>query len=118
MPLRKYKRNGVLLTAKVNGDIQLKLRKVLVDDPMGLLSKGGDFELIVDTGCTKTATGFESNFVPGTLTDLEHPIRMDGIAGGLNIRKEGKVKVADFSVRKHTSSNCASKEKILNQNVK
>jgi hypothetical protein len=90
--LRKYKRNGWLLTAKVSGDVQLKLRKVLVDEPLGLLSRGGEFELIVDSGCTKTATGFEADFIPGTLANLEHPIRMDGIAGGLNIRQEGKVR--------------------------
>jgi hypothetical protein len=79
----------VLLTAKIDGDIQLKLRKGLVDKPLGLLLKGRDYKLIVDTGCIKTATGFKSDFVPGTLTGLEHSIRMDGIAGGLNIRKEG-----------------------------
>jgi hypothetical protein len=91
--LRKYKRNGVMLVGKVKTeDIQQRLRRHIIDEPVGLLTTNGDFDLIIDTGCTKTATGFTEDFLPGSLKDLARPIRMDGIAGGLDIKQEGKVK--------------------------
>ena len=91
--LRKYKRNGQLLVGKINKDeVRLRLRKIIADEPLGLLSHNGDFDLIIDTGCTKTATSFPEDFLPNTLVNLERPIRMDGIAGGLDIKQEGKVR--------------------------
>jgi hypothetical protein len=90
--LRPYKRGGVLMTAKLNDSVRLRLRKLVADEPLGLLGQGGDFQLIVDTGCTKTGTAFIDDFQPGTLHDLPQPIRMDGIAGGLTITQEGKVR--------------------------
>jgi hypothetical protein len=91
--LRKYKRNGFLLAGKINNnDIRLRLRTHIIDEPVGLLTKNGDFDLIIDTGCTKTATGFIEDFLPNTLQNLDRPIRMDGIAGGLDIKKQGKVR--------------------------
>jgi hypothetical protein len=68
-----------------------RLRKVLDDLPQGLLGVGDSFELIFDTGCSKTGTGFKEDFVPGSLKDLDQPIQMDGIAGGLEIKQEGLV---------------------------
>ena len=91
--LRKYKRNGSLLVGLIKKDeVRLRLRRLIADEPVGLLSQNGDFDLIIDTGCTKTATGFVQDFLPNTLTDLDRPIRMDGIAGGLDIKQEGKVR--------------------------
>ena len=90
--LRSYKKRGVLMTGKIRDDVRLRLRKVIADEPIGLLSRSSEFELIVDTGCTKTGTGFASDFIPGTLQDLPHPIRIDGIAGGLPIHQHGQVR--------------------------
>ena len=90
--LRSYKKRGVLMTGKIRDDVRLRLRKVIADEPIGLLSRSSEFELIVDTGCTKTGTGFASDFIHGTLQDLPHPIRIDGIAGGLPIHQHGQVR--------------------------
>jgi hypothetical protein len=129
--LRSYKRGGVLLTGKLNADLRLRLRRIISEEPQGLLSSSSDFELIVDTGCTKTGTGFVEGFIPGTLTNLDRPIRMDGIAGGLAIKQEGKVRyeiiddngrvqeiIAEAYHPKHTSGNFCRKETIQTKNVR
>ena len=90
--LRPYKKHGLLMTGKIRDDVRLRLRKILADEPVGLLSRGAEFELIIDTGCTKTGTAFAQDFIPGTLQDLPHPIRIDGIAGGLPITQQGQVR--------------------------
>ena len=79
--LRRYKRGGQMMTGAISKEDRVRLRKVLDDVPQGLLAVGDSFELIFDTGCTKTGTGFTEDFIPGTLQDLDEPIRMDGIAG-------------------------------------
>jgi hypothetical protein len=90
--LRPFRKHGLLLMATIKDEVQLKLRKHLADEPRGLISQTGDFDLIVDTGCTKTGTGFQTDFIPGTLQNLPSPIQMDGIAGGMHIAQEGQVK--------------------------
>ena len=91
--LRKYKRNGTMLVGKINDDeVRLRLRKIIADEPVGLLSQNGDFDLIIDTGCTKSATAFSDDFVPNSLTTMDYPIRMDGIAGCLTIKQKGTVR--------------------------
>lgn len=90
--LRAYKRDGVMLTGKIKEQDRLRLIQVLEDLPQGLLAAGDSLELIVDTGCTKTGTGYVEDFVPGTLKALDQPILMDGIAGGLEITKAGVVR--------------------------
>ena len=90
--LRRYKRKGVMMTGKISEEDCTRLRKVLEDLPQGLLSEGDSFQLILDTGCTKTGTGYKDDFIPGTLRDLPTPVRMDGIAGGLTISQVGMVR--------------------------
>ena len=90
--LRKYKRQGVMMVASIKDDDKRRLRMVLDDLPMGMLSEGDSFQLILDTGCTKTGTGYVEDFLPDTLQDLPTPVRMDGIAGGLTIKQVGMVR--------------------------
>jgi hypothetical protein len=91
--LRRYKRHGLLLVGWIKKDeVCLQLQKLIADKPVGLLSSSNNFNLIIDTGCAKTATGFVEDFLPNTLTNLVCPIQMDGIAGGLDIKQEGKVR--------------------------
>jgi hypothetical protein len=40
--------------------------------PRSLLVEGESFQVIIDSGCTRTATGIESDFVPDSIVDLEH----------------------------------------------
>ena len=90
--LRKYRRNGQMMTGKIEGEDRMRLRKVFADLPQGLLGAGDNFELILDTGCSKTGTGFKEDFVIGSLADLDKPVFMDGIAGGLQITQHGTVR--------------------------
>jgi hypothetical protein len=48
--------------------------------------------LIVDTGCSHSATGCSDDFIPGSIRDLDTPLEMEGIAGGLEIRQMGRVR--------------------------
>jgi hypothetical protein len=50
------------------------------------------FYLTVDSGCSRSSTGCIDDFVPGTLIDLEQPLEMEGIAGGLVVHQQGRVK--------------------------
>ena len=81
-----------MMTGKITDDDRLRLRQVLDEFPKGLLASGDSFELIFDTGCTKTGTGCKSDFVPGTLENLKELIQMEGIAGGLRIAQQGVVR--------------------------
>jgi hypothetical protein len=54
--LRPFRKNGLLMTASIKDDVRLKLRKHIADEPIHVISPNNDFDLIVDTGCTKTGT--------------------------------------------------------------
>ena len=82
----------MLNTNKVPEEDLTRLRLILEDASHGLLNASDSFPLIFDTGCTKSATGFISDFEPGILCNLDTSLEMYGIAGGLIIRKVGTVK--------------------------
>ena len=85
---------GLLNTSKFeteSEDMQ-RLRKTLEEMPQGLLTSTDSFQLIVDSGCTLSSTPDPLDFIPGTLQPLIHPVRMDGIAGGLTVTKSGTVR--------------------------
>ena len=90
--LRKYRKDGKMMMSKITEQDRERLRKVFEDLPQGLLGAGDSFELIFDTGSSKTGTGFKEDFVVGSLVDLDHPIFMEGIAGGLEIAQQGIVR--------------------------
>ena len=91
--LRKYKRGGQIMTAKVSEEDRARLLQVLEDLPTSCLgAQHQGFNLVVDTGCSKTSTAFIEDFVPGTLQKLAQPLRMTGIAGGLLVDQEGTVR--------------------------
>jgi hypothetical protein len=93
--LRRYKRKGFLATTKLNETDLTRLRQVLTDyHPQSLLSAPSEdsFFLTFDTGCTQTSTGCIDDFVPGTLIDLDVPLEMEGIAGGLLVKQKGRVR--------------------------
>jgi hypothetical protein len=59
-------------------DLQ-QVHNVLEALPFVLLHQGDIKPLIVDTGCSRSVTGFADDFFPGTLKILCHPNWMDGI---------------------------------------
>jgi hypothetical protein len=93
--LRRHKRCGLLATTKLNNEDMTRLRQVLSDfEPQSLYSSttSDSFYLIVDTGCSHSATGCSDDFIPGSIRDLDTPLEMEGIAGGLEIRQMGRVR--------------------------
>ena len=91
--LRKYrsKPHGMLNSLKLKSLDLRRLQLVLEDLPQGLLAADDSFPLIFDTGCSKTTTGFKTDFDPGSLKTLPTPLTMTGIAGGLQVKEIGIV---------------------------
>jgi hypothetical protein len=93
--LRRYKRRGFLGTTNLKQEDMTRLRQVLAEyEPQSLYSSTAkdSFHLIVDSGCSHSATSCPEDFIPGTLRDLTTPVEMEGIAGGLVIRQKGRVR--------------------------
>ena len=90
--LRKHRTPmGMLNSQTLTPNDLTRLKLVLEDLPQGLLNKTDSFPLIFDTGCSKTATGFRTDFDPGSLKPLDPPLTMTGIAGGLQVNEIGTV---------------------------
>jgi hypothetical protein len=93
--LRQYKHHGFLGTTKLQPEDLSRLRQVLTNfEPQALYSSPNPdgFHLIVDTGCSVSATACLDDFLPNTLTTLQQPVEMEGIAGGLVIKQQGRVR--------------------------
>ena len=69
------------MTGNLKSDFIKKLRVILRESNIHLLKFDYYFELIVDTGCYKVVTPHLTYFVYGSLTKLDEPMSMDGIAG-------------------------------------
>ena len=89
---KKLDRTGMLMTAKLTHTEIDDVRKTLESLPKGLLQSDDMKPLIIDTGCSKTVSGFIDDFVPESLKDLDSPNQMEGIGGSLTATKEGKVR--------------------------
>jgi GAG-pre-integrase domain len=66
------------------------LLNILADTPRTKFHKEDSFNLIVDTGCTTSSTGFKEDFIPGSLRAIKSTIT--GISGKLNITHIGTVR--------------------------
>ena len=103
--LRAY--NGVLQTNNLTPEQRDYVLDALHAMPQELQNPGDSFYLVIDSGCTSTASGFKEDFVPGSLHDLEQSVSMSGIAGGLAIKQEGtlrcEVQLDDGSVKEITT---------------
>ena len=75
--------DGLLLSAKLTTEGVNQVREALQNLPADLFNPGDSKVLIVDSGCSDTATGDKSDAVPGTVVPLEKPKTMDGVGGAL-----------------------------------
>jgi len=84
---------GMLSTASMPVQDLYALQQCLqlMSSELDAHSSGDSFVAVVDTGCSITCTNVETDFIPGTLQDLPSPIKLDGIAGGLVVTKQGQV---------------------------
>ena len=88
--LRKAMRHpGSLKASKLSAEELEKVKTVLGELPTELMQPGQIKPLIMDTGASFMSTGDVTDFVPGTLTPLEQPLTMDGIAGNMVAEKAG-----------------------------
>ncbi len=91
--LRRYRgKNGWLLTGKLSENDTAMLQAAVSDISYGLLTKDDCYPLIVDSGCTCSCTGFETDFEAGSLRPLERPTTLGGIAGGLEAKQRGTIR--------------------------
>jgi hypothetical protein len=81
--LHKYRSASgfVTRTSAIQLPALSRLRTVLELSPCHLLTNDDNFELIMDSGCSKSVSPCLADFVPGSLNDLATPLSMDGIAG-------------------------------------
>ena len=85
-------RNGMLLTARLSKEGEMRVRKSLEALPSFYFTPDEDKQLIVDTGASVTATGDMNDFIPNTVEVLEGAHPMDGIGGSLNETHKGRVR--------------------------
>ena len=78
-----------LLMSKLQRDDQARLHQALEDLPDHFIDHNNIKTSIFDTGATYTSTGFIDDFIPGTLMELDTPIKLDGIAGSLTATQKG-----------------------------
>ena len=80
-------------------DVKLKIYKlinfelnqvisVLEIIPSDLRNNGDTKPILLDTGCSKSSTGFKEDFLEGTLVQLFHTYLMDGICASLESTHE------------------------------
>jgi hypothetical protein len=92
--LRKYRGASGFMTrtASIQPPALSRLRTVLEASQCHLLSNDDNFELIMDSGCSKSVTPCAADFVAGSLVDLSTPLAMDGIAGQLVAHQKGRLR--------------------------
>ena len=79
---------GYLLTNGMSEVDAAMVRSALSQMPNGLTDEDdGAIRLILDTGCSSFSSGVKSDFE--NLRELEHPVTMHGISGGLKITHVG-----------------------------
>ena len=67
---------GITDTSQLTGTQLSILRRAVTLLPSGLLSHDDSFSAVVDTGCSSPISGFEQDFVAGTLTLLDTPVNI------------------------------------------
>ncbi len=82
----------MLNTARLDLPTLDKVRASLSMLPAQLYHSNDSTLWIVDTGCSHSSTGFQSDFEPDTLEKLEQPRAMDGISGALLTTHRGLIR--------------------------
>ena len=85
-------KNGLLITAKLT-ESELEFVREAVASLSGSLVQEGDSKMvIVDTGCTVTASGDKTDFEPCSLMKLKDSWALEGIGGGLKATHKGIIR--------------------------
>jgi len=89
--IRSASRRGLLNTLNLKPADAALVRKAIQAMPAHLYKENDSSLWIVDSGCSDTATGFKSDFIPGSLIQLEYPKPMDGVGGQLQATHSGTI---------------------------
>ena len=81
---------GMLVTDRLDVKTLEEVRHALEALPTDLVTPGEVKNIIIDSGCSKTVTGFEDDFMD--LQPLEHHLIMEGIEGQLHDTHKGTVR--------------------------
>ena len=79
--IRRNTKGGRLNTLKLSSAQRERIFEAVNQMPQKLMTTGDVRTLIIDTGASGSVTGDKSDFIPGTLKLLKHPIHHDGIGG-------------------------------------
>ena len=92
--MRKYRdKQGFLLPNKVPNEMLPRLRGLLqLTQCHELIAQNDILDIIVDTGCTNSATPFKSDFVKNSMFKLAHPIAIEGVGGDIVVEYAGILK--------------------------
>ena len=90
--LRRYRsKGGMLMTGKLS-PLQLNQVQSLMQDLSYNQIEGiNNKSLVIDTGCSRSASAFEDDFIEGTLLPLREPFTLSGIAGSCVATHQGKL---------------------------
>ena len=85
-------KNGLLMTAKLT-ESELEFVREAVASLSGSLVQEGDSKMvIVDTGCTVTASGDKTDFEPCSLMKLKDCWALEGIGSALKATHKGNIR--------------------------
>ena len=82
--------NGMLMTAKLSAEGAAQILNALKELPAQLFTPEDSKYIIIDSGCSCTATGDMTDLIPSTVQVLQQPKPMDGIGGTLNATHKGQ----------------------------
>jgi hypothetical protein len=86
-------KNGLLMTGNLNNEELRVVRDAVAAMPGELVQKGDSKLVIVDTGCTISASGDQSDFESGSLKKMDEEWALQGIGGSLKATHEGMMRM-------------------------
>ena len=92
--MRKYRgKQGFMSSNKVPNEMLPSLRGLLqLTQCHELIAQNDILDIIVDTGCTNSATPFKSDFVKNSMFKLAQPIEFEGVGGDIMVEYAGILK--------------------------
>jgi Reverse transcriptase (RNA-dependent DNA polymerase) len=85
-------KNGLLMTGKLKESELATVREAILALPGTLIHKGDVKPVIVDTGCTTSASGDHTDFIPDSLMEIKEAIALEGIGGSLQVTHKGTMR--------------------------
>ena len=85
-------KNGLLMTGKLKESELAIVREAILALPGTLINEGDVKPVIVDTGCTVSASGDLTDFIPDSMSEIKEAIALEGIGGSLQVTQKGTLR--------------------------